>query len=214
MSPTVPIDLGLNLAFGSSVVLACRSAIPHVGFVRAPSLWALLAFEAMIFFPVGAYLLWRFPDWSYMYLAESGTLGVPDWTVAAMYPIAAMLGFGVTFVLIRKDKTGPAFAFCGGSLLLAAAVSGFGYRQLLGVGTTSAFRAGSDLTPIFASPLAWILGAIGVAVIASWAVTLWRLYLFGRAWQLSELDNVVSVSPSLIEEIDPTIPPRPRKAGG
>jgi len=186
---TVPIDLALNLAAGSSFVIASRATIPAESLVRSTSLWALIFFELVVFTPVGAYLLWRYPEWSYMYLFEAGHFGFPDWFLAASYFAAGLVGWAIARVLVRRGREWVALGFCVACYLLAGAVITLGFRQLLSVGTTATFRAGGTMTALYESPLAWVLAAGVIGVGAAWAVSIWRLVLFGRAWQLEELQE-------------------------
>lgn len=200
MIKTVPIDLALNLAMGSSFVLASRATIPAETLVRSTSLWALIFFELVVFLPVGAYLLWRYPEWSYMYLLEAGSFGFADWFLAGSYPVAGLVGWGVARVLVRRDREWVALGFCVACTLLGGAVIAFGFRQLLSVGTTATFRAGGTMTALYDSPLAWVLAAVVIGIGAAWGVSVWRLVLFSRAWQLEELQEAF-VNGGELEEV-------------
>ena len=71
---TVPIDLALNVVVGSSVALAGHATADQYKVLRSPALWTLVMFEMLVFLPIGAYLLARFPAWSVMYLFEPAAL--------------------------------------------------------------------------------------------------------------------------------------------
>ena len=101
---TVPFDLAVNVAVGASFALASRLTLRHEALWRSVSLWALLGLQALVLVPVGAYVLWRFPEWSYMYLAEAGGFGIPDPAMALTYVPAAVLGWFAVRLLIRRGK--------------------------------------------------------------------------------------------------------------
>lgn len=198
---TVPIDLALSAAMGSSFVLASRATIPTESFLRSTSLWALIFFELVVFTPVGAYLLWRYPEWSYMYLLEAGSLGFTDWFLAGSYLVAGLVGWGIARVLVRRGHDWIALGFCVACYILAGAVITFGFRQLLSVGTTATFRSEGTMTALYDSPLAWVLAAAVIGVGAAWGVSVWRLILYGRAWQLEELQEAF-VTGGEFEEVE------------
>lgn len=183
MIPTVPIDIAVNVAVGCSFVLASRNTVADESLLRSAALWALVAFEVLLFVPVGAYLLVYYPDWSLMYIVAPGQLPVPDWALVATYPIAAFTGFVVARGLVIKGRIWTAIGFMASGFLLSLAVTGFGYRQLMNVGTTNAYRNGGSLEPILTSQLAYLLGAIFLAIGAGWVICIWRLDVLGRAWR-------------------------------
>lgn len=181
MIPAVPIDLVLNVAFGSSVALASRRSLGDQQLLRTPALWSLLSLQVFLFVPVGIYLLFMHPAWSMMYLHDANALPVPDTALAAGYPLAALVGFLVARKLIVKSKLLPAVMIFLGSMLLSGAIVWFGREQLLVLGTTQAFRSGPEtMRATLGSELSFIVAGAGVAITLSWVVTLWRLVLLGR----------------------------------
>ncbi len=178
---TLPIDLGLSVAAGSTVALAGRSTAEETKLVRSPALWALVAFELLVFVPVGAYLLWRFPAWSVMYLIEPDSLPMPPAYLAVLYPIVAVGTFVGCRRLLAAGKLLAALGIVGGSALLVTTIAFFGWDQISVLGTTEAFRADpAQMRDVGGSSLAYTGGAGSVAVAVSWSVTLWRLMLLGR----------------------------------
>jgi len=191
---TAPVDIALNLAIGASVVLASRAAIVEERLLRAAALWALLGFQALLFVPIAAYLMWRYPEWSAMYLMEAEAVAARGWLIVASYPAAALVGLLITRALLRQARPVVAYVFAIGCLALTAAVAGFGHRQILGVGTTAAFRADpSSLPGLGSSPLVWVLVPALLVLVAGWGVMIWRLFLYGRAWHPAPLAPMAGV---------------------
>ena len=204
---TVPVLLALHVAVGASAVVAGRRKVLSGGALSCPVLWALLLFEVVLAFPVGAYLLWRYPDWSLMYLTETGGLDVPDWTLATTYVLAALVAYFIARHILLKGQFWAGVGFCGGFVLLAAAVGGFGVRQLTTVGNTAAFRAESPtLMPLGDTPLFYLLPVAAGALLVSWGITLWRLSRLGQAVALRE----EQVAATMIR-LDATSPPEELK---
>ncbi|MBI3179478.1 MAG: hypothetical protein HYZ27_07430 [Deltaproteobacteria bacterium] len=182
MIPTVPIDLSLNVAVGASVALASRAVIPQQRLLRSPALWSLVIMQALVFVPVGAYLLWRFPAWSLMYLMEPASLPVPDVALVVTYPIAAVASFVITWRLLSGERLAPAIAVLAGALVVTLLITYLGRDALLVVGSVAAYREGPDgMLSIFDSALVYLVAASGVAVTVSWANTLWRVVMLARS---------------------------------
>lgn len=182
MIPTVPIDLVLNVAVGSSIALASRGTLRSQTLWRTPALWALIAFELFVFVPVGAYLLWRFPEWSVMYLLDAGALPMPDHGLAALYLVVAFGAFVATRQLLIKKRIWAALGVVAASLSLSLAIAYFGRDSLLRVGSTQAFRSAPEtMRDVVGTQLGFVVAGAAVAVTIGWAATLWRLILLSRA---------------------------------
>jgi hypothetical protein len=178
---TLPIDLGLSVAAGSTVALASRSTASEYRVLRSPAFWSLLAFELLIFVPVGAYLLWRFPAWSLMYLIDPDSLPMPPAYLAVLYPVIAVSTFIVCRRLLLVRKLIAVLGVLGGCVLAVALIGFFGFDQISVIGSTAEFRTDpGQMRDVTGSALGYV-GAAGLAaVVISWAVTLWRLMLLGR----------------------------------
>ena len=202
---TFALDIALQVALGGSLVWASRHIIAYETWWRSAALGALCVINLLLFMPVGAYLMWRYPEWSLMYLAESGDLGTPDAWLVVFYPLVGIISVLVARTLIARGKKWGALAITGAGLALAGAIAFLGQRQLLTVGTTEAFRADtSGLRPLFDTPLIWILGAATLVIGTAWLVALWRLRLLGKSW-LSE--EGVEEEYEYYEEYDSNPPP-------
>jgi hypothetical protein len=181
MAP-VPIDLALSAAIGASLALASRRSLADLPLWRTPALWALVAIELTLVLPCGAYLLWRQPSWSFMYLVEPDFLGVPDVGWAWLAPAGGVGAFlGARWLILSSRFLGAVLLLVAAGVLAALMVS-FGRTQLLVLGTTAAFRNDpSQMRPLTESPLLFVLPMAFLATLVSWGMTLWRLILLGLA---------------------------------
>jgi hypothetical protein len=194
MAP-VPIDLALNAAIGASLALAARRSLADQPLWKTPALWALVALELTLVLPAGAYLLWRYPSWAFMYLVEPDFLGLPDPSWALLAPATAVAAFlGVRQLLLSSRLLAGVLVLLAAVVLTGLMVS-FGRAQLQVLGTTVAFRNDpSQMRPLTESPLVFVLPTAIVAVAIGWGMTLWRLILLGLAHR--DQSVVVEVSPS------------------
>lgn len=145
-------------------------------------LWALIVYQLVVFVPVGAYLMWRFPDWSVMYLLDVQDLPFSGQSLVAAYPVVGFGGFVAARRLLHKGRTLSAWGLSGTAVLLAAGLLLFGRQELSVVGSTARFKmAPTALQPIAESSLALLLMAAGVGIMLGWFGTLSRLRLLGAA---------------------------------
>lgn len=208
MIPTVPIDLVLNVTVGSSIALASRGTFGSQTLWRTPALWTLVVFELLVFVPVGAYSLWRFPEWSLMYLFDAGELPIPDYSLAALFPAAAVGGFLATRLLLIRKKLWPAAGLLVGSLAVTAAIAYLGRESLLHVGSTQAFRSAPEtMRGIVGTQLGYLVAGAVVAVAIGWGTTLWRLVLVSRAMR----PHLAKEAPTIVRE-DPGDPEPSQKS--
>ncbi|OGQ91141.1 MAG: hypothetical protein A2289_01060 [Deltaproteobacteria bacterium RIFOXYA12_FULL_58_15] len=182
---TVPFDLALSVGLGACVAVFGRSVAPEKTLLRSAGLWALVAFELMLFVPVGAFLLWRFPEWSWMYLLEADALPFPDFAVAAAYPAFAIASFILCRHLVSSGRFWLAVGVMIGGMAIAGLVGFFGWEQLSVSGTTEQFRADpGQMREVTESSLGYLLAASNVGIVVAWGAMLWRLLLLCRAAQL------------------------------
>lgn len=180
ITPTLPVALLLSVTIGSSLAVASRNALPHEPKTHSPALWAVVAMQLMVVLPVVAYLLHRFGDWGVLYLFDS-TLLVEPAALAPVPPLVAVAVYLLTRKLILGDRLLVAVAVTFASAGVAAFVIWATRRQLSIVTTVAAMRGSGTTRTLAQTPLRYLLAGGGAAVALSWAVTLWRLVLVGRA---------------------------------
>lgn len=201
MIPTFALDLSLSFALGASVVFFSRGSVAHEPVLRSSAFGAMLIIELLLFAPLGGYLLWRYPDWSYMYLAQAGDFGVSDGWLCLAYPLVGAVGFFLARELVRRNQAWGALVLALSALALALAILILGQEQVLHVGTTEAFRAGtSGLRPLEETALAWVLAAGTLAIGGGWGFALWRLRLFARSWFVDALTDGSEASEEAVPE--------------
>ena len=132
---TLPIDLALSAAIGSTAAIASRSTAGEYSLLRSPALWALIAFELLVFVPVGAYLLWRFPAWSLMYVVEPSSLPMPPAYLTILYPVVAVGTYVGCRRLLTVGKLLAVLGVLAGGVLLAAAIGFYGREQIEVIGS-------------------------------------------------------------------------------
>ncbi|MFC1611151.1 hypothetical protein ACFL6C_09340 [Myxococcota bacterium] len=210
---TVPIDLALNVAVGSSIALASQSTARDYRLLRSPALWALVAFEVLVFLPIGGYLLWEFPAWSLMYLVEPRSLPIPDISLALSYPVVAVAAYIGCRRLVAGGRVWPVLGIFLAGLALVASLVYLGQQQVLVVGSTDEFRNDpAKMREALDSPLSYLVGAACVAFVIGWVATVWRLFVLGRS-----VRSTVEVEPTIVRKeaaVAPTPKPKSKSKKG
>ena len=179
-TPTLPVALLLSVTIGSSLAVASRNALPHEPKTHSPALWAVIAMQLMVVLPVVAYLLHRYGDWGVLYLFDS-TLLVEPAALAPLAPLVTLVAYLATRKLVLADRLLAAVAITFASAGVAVFVTWAMRRQLTIVTTVAALRGSGTTRTLTQTPLRYLLAGGGAAVALSWAATLWRLVLVGRA---------------------------------
>lgn len=181
---TLPLDLGVAVAMGASVVLAARSMVLAEPIWRSAAWWALFVLQLVLVAPTGAFLRWRFPDWSLMYLLAPEDLPVATWSLGLMAPVVALLAFAVSRRMLARTGVGSVIGVLLGAIGFAIAIGFFGREQLRSVGTVAAFQGGGEgMFPVWKTPLVYLGPAAVIGVGSTWAITLWRLRLLSRSYR-------------------------------
>lgn len=121
-----------------------------------------LAWLSLLYVPQVLYLVWKFPAWESMF-AFKDFGDYPPWFMAvysAGVILVGVLGFYITFRLMRGGKTAAAMAQVGWSMLAATIIvfagwDGTGYQRLLYVGSGAEWAAGVSypMTDFFKSSI-------------------------------------------------------------
>jgi len=121
---TIPIDIFLSLVVGLAFALSAapllekEESMINTYFIRA------LAFQVLIFLPIGLFLAWQWTAWSWMYLVEPHSDG-KLWTLLAVlsYVPAMILGFHIGYMCIRAGRKGQAYWHMAAGLLVITLIS-------------------------------------------------------------------------------------------
>ncbi|MCA9771113.1 MAG: hypothetical protein KC466_01815 [Myxococcales bacterium] len=147
-------------------VIEARSPVANRPFVRA------LAFQCLVFVPIGIHLAVLYPGWSWMYFVDTDTLA-PVWTALAVfgYVVSMVVGFLFADRAVRQGRVLDVQLAVAVTMVAAAVLTVTQLDRLTAVGTHAAFRAGTatpvwqDL-PFLASLLLWgPYFALGFAVL-------------------------------------------------
>ncbi|MBU2490697.1 MAG: hypothetical protein KKA60_15020 [Proteobacteria bacterium] len=162
------IDFFLSYGFASSLAIAARKKLvqeksPWVNkYFLTTLLWLTLAFAPQV-----TYLMWKFPAWETMFVA-GGYDDIPAWLVAGTsvgMVLMGILGFFITFDLLKQGRMGFAAAqvICSVALSLFLSTYGWdgtGYKRMLYAGTAQDWLQGV-VYPVTAFPTS----AVGLSLI-------------------------------------------------
>jgi hypothetical protein len=159
-------------------------------FVSSPYAFVSVLYCALLFAPSGAYLLWAFPDWETMQVAQDHS-SLPAWlvTLFALTNVSqGILGYWVTARLIGAGRRYAAFIQMGAGyfwmfFILVHGWDGRGYQRFFSADRAAfeswppspnageaLYRAGQWLT----SPVALTLAGMSVIVVVLlWIMTAW-----------------------------------------
>jgi hypothetical protein len=204
----------LSLAIGASVAVASRTTLMTERLMRSAALWALVALQALVVLPFAAYLFKRYPDWSLMYLFDGASLPQPlQLTILSSLPVTAVGSFILARRFVMTQRWQVALTMAGAGLMLVGLIVYLGRDSLGVVGTTSMVRGGTG-RPISDTSLIYLLVMGVLAVVASWAATLWRLWLVSQAAERQKHDHdTVKAAPRGSAHGAKTQPPRKTPRG-
>ena len=178
---TVPFDLIMNFGVGLATAWAAREEIRLAPGIPWRPLLALIAFEVLVFCPLGAYLYLVHTDWSWNYFLDPGVL--PAWVgVLAIfgYAILAVVGFAVGVVLVRRGAARRLLQMTGLVAALLVAYFAVFFQRFFWVGRFADFLAGPGepaMRPLLASRLGWVLLVAGGCLVGA---LVWMLLHFER----------------------------------
>ncbi len=182
MIKTVPFDITASLVLGLLVPLinpdyirGARHGVRNWYFV------ALVMFELFFFIPLGTYLFFFYPDWSLMFFIDPAAMDPVSLRMTGLlaicsYMAAAMAGFAVSAVLIRKDKLRQAWTT---ALVLAGALGVFSLitvTRLMEVGTYAQFMASPKETTFLYGHTIGIVISVDAALAAVALISMLRIF--------------------------------------
>ncbi len=178
---TVPFDLIMNFGVGLATAWTAREEIRLSKGIPWRPLLALLAFEVLVFCPLGAYLYLVHPDWSWNYFLDPRAL--PGWVgilAVGGYAALAAAGFAVGVLLVRRGSAHRLLQAVGVVAALLAAYFAVFFQRFLWVGRFADYQAGPAapaMQPLFASRLGWVLLVAGECLLGALG---WMLVHFER----------------------------------
>lgn len=143
-----------------NVAAGLAAAVAYAGELRAspraswslPGFAALCLHEALVALPAAFYLLARHTDWMLSYALPTGRVPSALALVVAAVVAAGALGGFVLGARLVRDQHARAPAVAAGALAALALVGLVALRARVGaVGTTSQFRGGFGMVPLWSS---------------------------------------------------------------
>jgi hypothetical protein len=145
---TIPIDLFTGIFLGALFALTAARSLKetkvtfrHRYFLRAS------LFQLLVFVPIGIYLIYYFPDWSWMYFINPRAHSI--WlSVLAIggYFLLMVVGFGFAQYFIKRDKIGAARGVMVVGILGMLCFYLLPIRRLGVIGTYEEFKSGNALS--------------------------------------------------------------------
>lgn len=170
----VQVDIFWAYGLSSGLALAASNEIKNSNspIIETKAFTWMLIWTALVFAPSGMYLLWAFPGWETMFVAQDHS-SIPAWLVALFgftNISQAILGFYVTAYFLRKNSMRAAWAqlvisyFCF-FFVLSFGWDGTGYRRFFYAGNGADWVAKTEypLTAFFTAPIFYTL--LGMAVV-------------------------------------------------
>ena len=164
MIKTIPEDLFISLFLGALFALtAARSLKSTESTFRHPYFRRAVLFQLFIFVPIGIYLIYYFPAWSWMYFLNPQAHSI-WWSVLAIggYFVLMVLGFILAQYFIKKDQIGAARGVMGVGALGFLCFFFLPIRRLSVVGTYEEFESGNALY-VFQN-LHWLISMIVIGI--------------------------------------------------
>lgn len=174
----VQVDIFWSYGLGAGLALAAGSQLKkETSFWRNPYFTLTLLWIALAFAPSGIYLLWAFPGWETMFVAQNH-LSIPAWLVM-LFSITnisqGVLGFYATWYYIRQAKPRAALmqtvvAHVCMYVVLIFGWDGHGYKRFFYAGTGDEWHQGVayEITDFFSSPVFWTLISMGFVLIPTY----------------------------------------------
>ena len=163
MVETVPHDVLISYVVGHLFAVVCPRSAEKTGSLRDDFCFKrALAFQLLVFVPIGIFLLIVQPSWSFLYLVDPvGPLVILRVVGILCYVAAMLIGYVHGASLARKGNLAGSLISIG--LVLAAATLLFiaVVRRFFFIGTYEEFHAlGGDVPVNFFEPQVLIIAAV------------------------------------------------------
>jgi len=174
----VQVDVFWSYGLSAGLALAAGPAL-----IKESSFWdnkyfnLSMLWTAILFAPSGLYLLWAFPGWETMFVAETHS-SIPAWLVC-LFGITnitqGILGFYVTWYFLRKgNQKAAAFQTIWSHLamlfILVVGWDGTGFKRFFYAGTGPEWHQGIEypISAFFSAPIFYTLLGLGVALVPTY----------------------------------------------
>jgi hypothetical protein len=181
----VQVDIFWSYGLSAGLALAGQKAIK-----AAPSWWQNSAFTiatlwtGLVFVPSGLYLLWGFPAWETMFVAENH-LSIPAWLVT-LFGLTnltqGILGFYVTSYFLKAGNMRAAFwqplwSHLAMLFVLVVGWDGAGYKRFFYAGSGGEWHSGLSypISDFFSSSIFFTLLGLGVAFVPTYYFVIQKL---------------------------------------
>lgn len=149
---TVPMDCTISYTAGTLFAVSSADALRSDPQRAARSLRRGRIFSAMVTLPIGIYFLFRWPDWSWMYLARehsrSKVLGAAG---LGGYLLSHEIGYRQAARLVRAHHAGRALALSAISLAFFFMIVIAGWKRFRWQGDTRQFETGTARDALLAA---------------------------------------------------------------
>jgi len=181
----------LSFTIGLLIPYAGRDALSRTeGKVAFQLMLEVVAFQALVFCPVGLYLYATEPAWSWNYFMDpAGSSHWLGWVGIAAYLLLGLIAASVGVLLARRGHFRPLAGLLALGLLAQLVFFLVYFSRFFWVGSFEAFQSYPEATGLVAFPKARLGLALSVIaptflVILAWMTLRWRR--FGRRLRLSE----------------------------
>ena len=174
----VQVDVFWSYGLSSGLALAAGSQLKkEKSFWNNPYFIVAMAWITLFFAPSGIYLLWNFPGWETMFLAENHR-SIPSWLVMLFSftnITQGVLGFYITWYFLRKGNKRAAWLQTIVShacmfYILIFGWDGAGFRRFFYAGTGEEWHSGKayEITDFFSASIFYTLLWMGVILIPTY----------------------------------------------
>ena len=176
---TIPFQILCHFTLGAGFAEANKTVLPLSLWYKTPAFWALLICQIFVFFPVGTYLLWRYPEWSLVYQSDSADTSGNLTLLALTYPLSSFLGYLTVSRFIRRSHGALAFVTTFVAIWLTV-IAGFVCSWHI-QNTMQMASEDHRIDMIAVHPPIAMLWGIAFAYVTSSFMSIWRLIIFEKA---------------------------------